>query len=299
MRTPHAAMYARVASEQQAMAHTSARQVAALQARGATDGLARPERRPFLDEGYRGATLVRPALERLRDLIATGAGVRLYGPAPDRLARQYAYQVLLGDEFPRMSVEVIFLHRALGRSPEDDVLLQGPGMRAEYARATIVERHRRGQWHAARAGAVHGLSGAPSGYRYVDQHGGGGQARDARGAAEARGVRQLLTWVGEERLTIGEVCRRLIQAQEVTRTGQTVWERRVVWGLLKNPAYMGAAAFGKTRQGPRRPRLRAPRGRPWQPRRAVAVVAVPAEDWMAIPVPALVATAVLAAVPEQ
>jgi site-specific DNA recombinase len=108
-----------------------------------------------------------------------------------------------------------------------------------------------------------------------------------------------LTWVGEERLTIGEVCRRLIQAQEVTRTGQTVWERRVVWGLLKNPAYMGAAAFGKTRQGPRRPRLRAPRGRPWQPRRAVAVVAVPAEDWMAIPVPALVATAVLAAVPEQ
>ena len=299
MSTPHAAIYARVSSEQQAMAHTIASQVAALQARVATDGLALPERMQFLDEGYSGATLVRPALERLRDLIATGAVDRLYVHSPDRLARKYAYQVLLVDEFQRMSVEVIFLNRELGRSPEDDLLLQGQGMMAEYERAKIVERHRRGKLHAARAGAVKVLSGAPYGYRYVDKHVGGGQARYDIVAEEARVVRQIFTWVGEERLTIGEVCRRLIQAQEVTRTGKTVWDRSVVWGILKNPAYMGAAAFGKTRQGPLRPRLRAQRGRPLQPRRAVAIVDVPAEDWIAIPVPALVETAVFAAVQEQ
>lgn len=299
MSTLHAAIYARVSSEQQAAAHTIASQVAALQARVAADGLALPEMRQFFDEGYSGATLVRPALEQLRDLIATGAVDRLYVHSPDRLARKYAYQVLLVDEFQRMGVEVICLNRALGRSPEDDLLLQVQGMMAEYERAKIVERHRRGKLHAARAGAVNVLSGAPYGYRYVDKHAGGGQARYDMVADEARVVRQIFAWVGEERLTIGEVCRRLTQAQEVTRTGKTVWDRSVIWGILKNPAYMGAAAFGKTRQGPLRPRLRAQRGRPLPPRRAVSVVDVPAEDWSSIPVPGLVEAAVFMAVQEH
>lgn len=161
MSTVHAAMYARVSSEQQATAHMIASQVAALQARVTTDGLALPESLQFLDEGSSGATLVRPALERLRDAIATGAVDRLYVHSPDRLARKYAYQVLLVDEFQRMGVEIIFLNRELGRSPEDDLLLQVQGMMAEYERAKIVERHRRGKWHAARAGVVNVLSGAP------------------------------------------------------------------------------------------------------------------------------------------
>jgi site-specific DNA recombinase len=81
------------------------------------------------------------------------------------------------DEFQRMGVEGVFLNRELGRSPEDDLLLQVQGMMAEYERAKIVERHRRGNLHAARAGVVNVLSGAPYGYRYIDKHSGGGQAR--------------------------------------------------------------------------------------------------------------------------
>jgi site-specific DNA recombinase len=77
---------------------------------------------------------------------------------------------------------------------------------------------------------------------------------------EARVVRQVFEWVGRERLSIGEVGRRLVHAGEQTRTGRTVWERSVVWAMLKNPAYMGRAAFGKTRQGPLRPKLRGPTG---------------------------------------
>src|SRR5262249_24489351 len=73
----------------------------------------------------------------------------------------------------------------------------------------------------------------------------------------------------------------------------------VVWGILKNPAYQGTAAFGKTRQGPLRPRLRAQRNRPVQPRRAVSTTDVPPEDWITIPVPALVEPEVFAAVQEQ
>jgi site-specific DNA recombinase len=198
-----------------------------------------------------------------------------------------------------MGVEVVFLNRELGRSPEDDLLLQVQGMMAEYERAKIVERHRRGKLHAARMGVVNVLSGAPYGYRYVDKHLGGGQARYEVVPDEARVVRQVFDWVGHERLSIGEVCRRLTQAGEVTRTGKTVWDRSVVWGILHNPAYKGAAAFGKTRQGPRRPRLRAQRGRPLQPRRAVSIQDVPPEEWLPIAVPALVDTDLFGAVQTQ
>jgi site-specific DNA recombinase len=299
MNPPQVAMYARVSSDQQAEAQTIASQVAALRERIAAEGLTVPDALQFLDEGYSGATLVRPALERLRDVVAARAVDRLYVHSPDRLARKYAYQVLLVDEFRRAGVEIIFLNRALGQSPEDDLLLQVQGMIAEYERAKIIERHRRGKRHAARSGVVNVLSGAPYGYRYVTKYVGGGQARYELVPDEARVVRQVFAWVGRDRLTIGEVCRRLTQAGEVTRTGKTVWDRSAVWGMLKNPAYMGTAAFGKTRQDPLRPRLRAQRGRTLQPRRAVSTVDVPQEEWVSIPVPALVEPEVFAAVQEQ
>jgi site-specific DNA recombinase len=232
-------------------------------------------------------------------MATAGAVDRLYGHSPDRLARTYAYQVLLVDEFPRAGVEVIFLTRELGRSPEDELLLQVQGMMAEYERAPIIERHRRGKRHAAWAGAVNVLSGAPYGYRYVPKHAGGGQARYDIVPDEARVVRHVFDWVGRDRLTIGAVCRRLTHAGAVTRTGKTVWERSAVWGRLKNPAYLGSAAFGQTQQEPLRPRLRAQRGRALQPRRAVSTREVPQPEWITIPVPALVASAVFTAVQEQ
>ena len=171
------AIYARVSSEQPAEAHTIARQVAAWRERVSAHGLTVSEAMQLLDEGYRGATLVRPALERLRDVIAAGSGARLYGHSPERLARTYAYPVLLVDELRRAGVEGIFVHRALGHSPEDALLLQVQGMRAEYERAKSIERHRRGKRHAAHVGAVQVRSGAPDGYRYGPQYEGGGQAR--------------------------------------------------------------------------------------------------------------------------
>jgi site-specific DNA recombinase len=299
MSTIQAAIYARVSSAQQAEAHTVASQVAALRERIVAEGLTVPEALQFIDEGYSGATLVRPALERLRDMAAAGAVDRLYVHSPDRLARKYAYQVLLVDELQRAGVEVIFLNRELGRSPEDDLLLQVQGMMAEYERAKIIERHRRGKLHAARAGSVNVLSGAPYGYRYIPKYEGRGQAHYAVVPDEARVVRQVFDWVGRERWTIGEVCRRLTRAGEVTRTGKAVWDRSVVWGMLKNPAYMGAAAFGKTHQGPLRPRLRAQRGRPLQPKRAVSSSDVPAQEWLRIPVPAIIEPALFEAVQEQ
>jgi len=179
-------LYARVSSEQQAGDSTIASQLAALEARVSEDGLTvLPEHR-FADGGYSGATLVRPALERLRDLAASGALDRVYVHSPDRLARRYAYQVLLVDELRRTGVEIVFLNRQTGVSPEDDLLLQVQGMVAEYERAKILERSRRGKRHAARRRSVNVLAGAPYGYRYLGKHESGGAARYEVVAEQAR-----------------------------------------------------------------------------------------------------------------
>ena len=122
----------------------------------------------FEDEGFSGATLTRPALERLRDRAAEGAFEVLLCHAPDRLARRYAYQVLLLEEFQRVGVEVCFAKEPeRDATPEDELLRQFQGMIAEYERAQIRERTRRGKLHRARTGHQAVLSCAPYGYRYV------------------------------------------------------------------------------------------------------------------------------------
>lgn len=87
MTTVRAAFYARVSSEQQAAAHTIESQISALSERAQIDGTPVPPERQFVDDGVSGATLVRPALDRLRDLAAVGAIDRIYVHSPDRLAR--------------------------------------------------------------------------------------------------------------------------------------------------------------------------------------------------------------------
>ena len=188
MKSLPVAIYARVSSDQQTEAHTIASQLAALRARVVTDECELPDEMQFIDEGYSGATLVRPGLERLRDVSAAGGLERLYVHSPDRLARKYAYQVLLMDEFHRAGVEVVFLNRELGRSPEDELLLQVQGMVAEYERAKILERSRRGKRHAAHAGVVSVLCGAPYGYHYISKPLGGIRARISCKSGKRSGI---------------------------------------------------------------------------------------------------------------
>jgi site-specific DNA recombinase len=173
------------------------------------------------------------------------------------------------------------------------------GVIAAYERATVLERSRRGKRHAAQAGRVGILCHAPFGYRYVNQQEGTGEARFAMVFDEARIVQPVFGWVGQDRCTIGEGCRRLHQAGVHTRTGKASWDHKTIWDLLKNPADKGEAAFGKTRCGPLGVRLRAPRGRPTQSRRGSSPKDVPPGEWITIPVPALVDPTVFEAVQAQ
>ena len=162
-----AAIYARVSSDKQKEENTIASQTAALTAFAAEQGYAVPTEWIFEDEGYSGASLIRPGLERVRDLAAEGELDAVLVYAPDRLSRRYAYQILLIEELARAGVETLFIRSPRATTPEDQLLLQFQGMIAEYERAQILERSRRGKRHRARQGQVSVLSGAPFGYRYV------------------------------------------------------------------------------------------------------------------------------------
>ena len=257
------ALYARVSSDSQARDHTIASQLEALRERIAADGHQIEPDDVYVDEGYSGAILLRPALERLRDAVAAGQLACVYVQAPDRLARRYAHQVLLIEEFRRTGVEVVFLNRPIGGTAEDDLLLQVQGIIAEYERAKILERSRRGRRHAARSGSVSALTTAPFGYRYVSREQGGGVARYEVVEEEARLVRLIFAWVGLDRLSLREVCRRLQQAGCPTRRGSGRWSVSTLHGMLNNPAYVGRAVFGRSRFLPARPRLRPIRGHPY------------------------------------
>src|SRR5438874_8449107 len=162
-----AAIYARVSSEQQRQENTIASQTASLIQFAQGHDLEVPKEWVFEDEGYSGATLERPGLERVRDLAAEGQIQAVLVHSPDRLSRKYAYQILLIDELTRQGVETRFLNAPQSATAEDQLLVQFQGMIAEYERAQILERSRRGKRHRARAGEISVLSGAPYGYHYI------------------------------------------------------------------------------------------------------------------------------------
>ena len=298
--TVSVALYARVSSQRQADEMTIHSQVAALRERIEQDGMKVADELCFLDEGYSGATLVRPALERLRDMVWAGGIDCLYVHSPDRLARKYAWQVVLLEEFAKYDVKVVFLnHDPDDQSAEGELLLQMQGMIAEYERAKILERSRRGKRHAARRGSVNVLSGAPYGYRYVSVKETGGDARYEIISEEAKVAVQVYEWIGRDSLSIGEVRRRLHEQGIKTKTGKEWWDRATIWGMLKNPAYKGSAGFRKTHTGERLPQLRPQRGQAEQPRKAYSVYATPIEEQEFIPVPALVSEELFDAVAEQ
>jgi site-specific DNA recombinase len=293
-----AAIYARVSSDRQKENHTIASQTAALIEYAQKNGYSVPPEWVFQDEGYSGAILVRPGLEALRDLAAEGqiAAALIY--SPDRLSRKYAYQVLLSEELSRCGVELIFLKAPAGATPEDQLLVQFQGMIAEYERAQIAERCRRGKKHMAQQGGVNVLSGAPFGYRYVKKS-------DSSAAfyevieAEAKVVRTVFEIYTQQGLSINAIARLLNERRIATRTGKARWERSTVWGMLRNPAYRGTACYGKTEQWTRQRVTRPLRQRKALPSRDVGGHERPRGEWIQVPVPALVSEEIFALAQEQ
>ena len=230
----------------------------------------------FVDDGYSGARLDRPALDRLRDAAEAGVLDAVLCLCIDRLARAYAYQVLILEELERFGVTVRFLE---GPAPSDDpqatLLIQMQGVIAEYEKAKIAERNRRGKLYRARAGEIPFWK-VSYGYRRVvdpDQ----GRSTIEIFEPEAEVVREIFCAYVERGVSIRQIAFELRDRGIPSPTGKPQWGTSAIDRVLHNEAYVGIVYYN------RHERIEGKvRGRKTRLRER------PREEWVPIPVPAII-----------
>jgi site-specific DNA recombinase len=239
----------------------------------------------FRDDGYSGAKLARPGLDRLRDRAALAAFSLILITAPDRLARNYVHQVLLIEELQSRGCRVEFLDRPMSDDPHDQLVLQIRGAVAEYERSLIGERMRRGRLARIRAGQLLPWTVPLYGYQ-LDAERPRDPSRVRVDPVTSVLVQQVFAWYTESQppLTLYQVASRLTQAQIPTPSGRAIWNVATIRGLLRNPAYTGTAYSYRKHGCPatRRKSALRPLGRGESNRPA------PREDWIGVSVPAII-----------
>lgn len=274
-----AALYARVSTTKQQLNENIASQIAALKDYAARHDYQISPQEIYQDDGYSGATLDRPALDRLRDAVAQGRVEAVIILSPDRLARQFAYQYIVVEEFERAGCEVVFINHQFGSTPAERMLQEMTGVFAEYERALITERCRRGRLHKARSGKVV-ISVAPYGYTYIprSEHCPGELLVND---AEAEVVRQIFQWLIDGQLSVSEITQRLNESGFRTRRGNK-WQRGTVINLLRNEVYAGTYYYNRKRTVPAKQQNRSRLGSPRK--HHISAALRPEGEWIAVQV---------------
>jgi site-specific DNA recombinase len=278
------ALYVRVSTDRQQHAQTIEQQVAQLQSYvAAHQGWTVAAEHVFRDDGYSGAKLDRPGLDALRDHAARAAFDMVVVTAPDRLARNFVHQMVIMEELQRRGVRVIFCDRPLRDDPHEQLVTQIRGAVAEYERTLIAERMRRGRQARLRSGQLLPWTRAPYGYRLHPE-----RPRDPTAVqvdpVAAAVVQELFAAYASGGVTLHALAAQLTARGVPTPTGRPVWRSTTIRNLLTNPAYKGQAASGRLRTTPAQQRKSAlePVGR------GMSTRAHPSEEWITVPVPALV-----------
>jgi site-specific DNA recombinase len=277
------AIYVRVSTQRQAQTQTIEQQIERLRAHIEAQGWVLEPEHIYRDDGYSGAKLSRPGLDSLRDRAALAEFDLVLITEPDRLARNYVHQMVVIEELERRGIRIEFLDRPMSDDPHDRLLLQIRGAVAEYERTQISDRMRRGRLAKFRAGQLLPWTRPLYGYRVDPEH-----PRDPAGVrldeAEATMVTQMFEWYLEPGASLYYVAKRLTDLELPTPRGKPRWNVATVRGILKNPAYTGTAYANRTRAAPAKKRKSALQpvgpGESWVPRSE--------EEWIAIPVPAVV-----------
>jgi site-specific DNA recombinase len=279
-----AALYVRVSTDRQQQAQTIEQQVTQLQSYvAAHQGWTVAAEHVFRDDGYSGARLDRPGLDALRDQAARAAFEVVLVTAPDRLARNFVHQMVVLEELERRGVRVVFIDRPCRDDPHEQLVTQIRGAVAEYERTLITDRMRRGRQARLRSGQLLPWTRAPYGYRLHPERPRDPAAVQLDPVAVAV-VQELFAAYAAGGVTLHTLAAQLTARGVPTPTGRPVWRSTTIRNLLTNPAYKGQAASGRLRTTPARRRKSAlePVGR------GVSTRVHPSEEWITVPVPALV-----------
>ncbi|WP_394829040.1 recombinase family protein [Pendulispora albinea] len=278
-----AALYARVSTARQEQEKTIGSQVEAIERACAAGGVSIAPDRRYVDEGFSGSRLDRPAFDALRDAAADGLIDVIYIYCPDRLARSYVHQQVILEELTKRGVRVHFVEHPVGERAEDRLLVQMQGVIAEYERAKILERTRRGRMHKVREGRMLPFGIPPYGYAIVRTKAvpGGSIVIDE---VEAQNVRAMYRWVLDEGLSARQVAKRL-NALGIKPRRAKIWVAGSVHVILTNAAYTGMATYGKREPAePKRPRR--PGG--YRKNAKSSHVIRPRAQWLHVSIPSLV-----------
>src|SRR3989338_6159779 len=201
----------------------------------------------YIDEGWSGDTLIRPALDELRQDAKKKMWDAVIVYDPDRLARRYSYQELVMDELREAGVEIIFITVSSPKNSEDKILHGVRGLFAEYERAKIAERFRLGKLRKVKEGHILATE-ALYGYTYIR----GNKEKNMHGyyeinPEEARVAKMIFNWIADEGLTIRAVVRRLQELDIKPRKSKRgVWNTSTLTTMLRNKAYIGEAHWGSS-----------------------------------------------------
>ena len=241
--TGRTGIYARVSSSLQEKDETVKSQLAAVFEYAKEHDIEVAQEDVFTDEGYSGSTLMRPALDAFRDRVSEGMINRVLIYDPDRLARSYVHQALLIEELQERDCVVDFVRCKIGQSPDEQLLLQMQGVIAEYERAKIQERTRRGRMHRMRQGEI--ITGRRTfGYDYIRRTT-ETPAHYVRIDSEASTASSMFDWYAHEGLALRAIAERLNDAGILTVRGN-LWHKTSVRNILRNPIYTGTGYANRT-----------------------------------------------------
>ena len=238
----------------------------------------------YIDEGWSGDILARPALDKLRQDAKSKLWDTIVVYDPDRIARRYSYQELVMDELREAGIEVVFVTISAPKNSEDKILYGVRGLFAEYERAKIGERFRLGKLRKVKEGHI--LVSEPLyGYRYIakkEQVHGYYEINEE----EARVVRMIFDWIDHDGLTLKGIIRKLHEMGIKPRKSKRgVWATSTLGTLLKHKAYIGEAHWGSSYAVvPEHPTSKEKYRKIKKSSRRIK----PESEWFTIPVPAIV-----------
>ena len=295
-----AILYARVSTDEQARSGFSlAQQLEALNAYAAREGYEILEE--VTDPGQSGASLERPGMDRVRDLVAAGGVSVVLAQDRDRVAREPAYHYLLRKEFEEHGCKIRALNDRGDDSPEGQLTDGILDQLAKYERAKLAERSRRGKLRKAREGnllrgarAHYGFKYTPAGDAYVvdekEMHIVRRIFREVGGGRSLYGVKRLLEHEGVPAPKGGRhwstgFLRTVIKDDVYCRHSydelETLVAPEVAARLDRSKTY-GVFWFNRRRTTRKRVSVPGPEGREYRWR--YSVQENPKDQWIAIPV---------------
>ena len=237
------AIYARVSTEKQEKQETINSQLDALRDHAVEKKYA--VTKEYIDEGYSGELLARPGLDNLRDDARNKMFDAVLAHSPDRLSRKFIYLGLVDEEFKKLGIKIIFLNRPDSKeTPEENLLTGIQGLIAEFEKAKILERTRRGRLHKVKNGILVG-SIPPYGYRYMRAD----KDKNIPGhyeieEPEAESVRIIFDLFVNKKISIRAIARELTRKGVPPRKGFK-WHTSSLHRIIRNETYTGITYWNK------------------------------------------------------